>query len=391
MSQGGFILKPRKGNLKLIFARLTIGFLASILVFITVTQAASVTDLENQRDTLSRNAARAQTQADVAKQKVSSLSDQIDSLNQDIANSQSKISDLNSQISSTQASISDLNTQIEQTNKDLVVQENNQNSALATIYETTGQSPLALLGGGNISDAVDQDAYLEALETSIESTMKHINDLKASLDSQRNDLNSKQKSLSDAKQSLVDLQGSLVAQKNQQTQLKNLTADQAASYEAQAKSLQAEATKVSSQIYALRAQQSGSISGTGLGYPYSSIDAPDPWGFLTRECTSYVAWYWNVVLGKSFVRGGGPTGTGNATNFPTLARNQGYSVSSTPRVGAIISWSSSYLMPYGHVAIVQAVNGDGTINVSEYNWIQYSGDQRSNVSPSKYGSYSYIY
>jgi surface antigen len=98
------------------------------------------------------------------------------------------------------------------------------------------------------------------------------------------------------------------------------------------------------------------------------------------------------MLGKSWQRGEGPTGTGDATNWPNLARRQGYSVSSTPHIGAIISWNAGSLTSgYGHVAIVEKINTDGTIDVSEYNWTPLSYDYRKNVDPGDYGSYSYIY
>lgn len=127
----------------------------------------------------------------------------------------------------------------------------------------------------------------------------------------------------------------------------------------------------------------------GSGYPFGGIDQPDPWGFLTRECTSYAAWYWNSVLGKDFINT--RPGSGSAYNWPALARDQGYSVSSNPRINAIISWQQSASMPYGHVAIVERVNSDGTIDVSEFNWRPYVYTYRSGVNPSRYGSYSYIY
>lgn len=49
-------------------------------------------------------------------------------------------------------------------------------------------------------------------------------------------------------------------------------------------------------------------------------------------------------------------------------------------------------MPYGHAAWVIAVNGNGTIDVEEYNWTTERGySKRTNVNPSYYGSARYIY
>jgi surface antigen len=90
-------------------------------------------------------------------------------------------------------------------------------------------------------------------------------------------------------------------------------------------------------------------------------------------------------------------GSGSAYNWPALAGDpqNGYSVSSTPRVGAIISWNRP-MYPndqWGHVAIVEGVNSDGTIDISEYNYL-YSErfSRRLGVNPADEGvSYSYIY
>jgi surface antigen len=74
-----------------------------------------------------------------------------------------------------------------------------------------------------------------------------------------------------------------------------------------------------------------------------------------------------------------------------LAGLNGVSVHSSPKIGGIISWQKSSLMPYGHVAIVEGINADGTIDLSEMNWTPYAYSYRKNVSPGYYGSFSYIY
>jgi surface antigen/pimeloyl-ACP methyl ester carboxylesterase len=51
--------------------------------------------------------------------------------------------------------------------------------------------------------------------------------------------------------------------------------------------------------------------------------------------------------------------TGNASDWDDLARNAGIHISSTPQIGAIAQWE------YGHVAVVEKVNSDGTIVISE--------------------------
>ena len=60
---------------------------------------------------------------------------------------------------------------------------------------------------------------------------------------------------------------------------------------------------------------------------------------------------------------------GNASSWAISARAAGYRVDSTPTVGAIAQWNSgaagsSY---WGHVGIVESINGDGTITITDMN------------------------
>lgn len=97
------------------------------------------------------------------------------------------------------------------------------------------------------------------------------------------------------------------------------------------------------------------------------------YGFLPKQCTSYAAWALNQE-GIKFI----DTGNGNAKNWPDLARKQGLSVTDKPQVGSVASWPS--MGQYGHVAKVEAVNKDGTINVSEMNYQPGKFTVRNNVS-----------
>jgi len=100
------------------------------------------------------------------------------------------------------------------------------------------------------------------------------------------------------------------------------------------------------------------------------------YGFLPKQCTSYAAWYLNNVEGKTFV----DTGNGNAKNWGELAKKQGFSVTGAPAVGSVAVWPT--MGSYGHVAVVDSVNSDGTINVSEMNYQPGKYTKRSSVSTS---------
>lgn len=97
-----------------------------------------------------------------------------------------------------------------------------------------------------------------------------------------------------------------------------------------------------------------------------SIDGSigDPWGFVFRNCTSFVAWRLHErngmgAFGNHF-RG---EHWGNAENWDDVARRLGYRVDSVPAIGAVAQTDAGRV---GHVAWVSAI-GPGTVTVEEYN------------------------
>jgi surface antigen len=56
---------------------------------------------------------------------------------------------------------------------------------------------------------------------------------------------------------------------------------------------------------------------------------------------------------------------GNAGQWGSEASAAGITTSSQPQVGAIAQWNASGAMPYGHVAVVEQVNSNGTVLISE--------------------------
>lgn len=82
------------------------------------------------------------------------------------------------------------------------------------------------------------------------------------------------------------------------------------------------------------------------------------------ECTWY-AFERRAELGKA-VSGS----WGDAKNWASQASAQGLSVNNSPSVGAIMQSHAHTNGAYGagHVAVVESVNGDGSITVSEMNW-----------------------
>jgi surface antigen len=119
------------------------------------------------------------------------------------------------------------------------------------------------------------------------------------------------------------------------------------------------------------------------GYPYASYYGPgtnptgsywtdssgndtSPYGYNYRNCTDYVAW----KLQSLGVTDAKTRGLGNGGQWADNAQGRaGVSVSTTPSVNSVGVKVSTTSDPFGHVTFVEAVNSNGTLTVSEYNWV----------------------
>jgi len=65
-----------------------------------------------------------------------------------------------------------------------------------------------------------------------------------------------------------------------------------------------------------------------------------------------------------------PAGLGDAYQWLANARAKGLQTGSTPVVGSVVVYGQGHgYSNFGHVAVVQSINGDGTFNVSEMNFL----------------------
>jgi surface antigen len=89
---------------------------------------------------------------------------------------------------------------------------------------------------------------------------------------------------------------------------------------------------------------------------------------------------------------GRPVGSfwGNASTWASYARGSGYLVNNTPAVGAVMQDSYS-AGGYGHVAVVESVNGDGSIYVSEMNYAGWNVKSYRTLSAGEASRYNYIH
>lgn len=112
---------------------------------------------------------------------------------------------------------------------------------------------------------------------------------------------------------------------------------------------------------------------------YSTSSNPMPWGW----CTWY-AWQWRYEHGNPL-----PGGLGNARYWAGQLAAKGYATGREPAYGAVFVSQAGY---YGHVGIVTAVNGDGTIEITDMNGQAGWGRVGTRtVQQSEWGSWVFVY
>lgn len=328
-------------------------------------------------------AARLGQQAKTLETELASLAAQKATIQAQVDLSQAKYDKLIHDIAETERQIED--------NKDALGQ------IIADMYVDGSITPLEMLASAdNIGEYVDQQEYRSSIQSNLTETIDRINVLKKQLEGQKvavEQVLADQKSQRDA----------LAAKEAEQAKLLADTQGQEASYQSLSSERQAQVNSLRQQQQAAiqaRLQQSGA-GGSAVagdpgrgGYPNDLASSDyynpvvDPWGMYSRQCVSYTAW--KVYQKNHYMPYWG--GRGNANQWPGNADAAGIPRGSEPRersVGVISSGA------YGHVVWVEHVNGDGTINISQYNeyvpglgWGQYS--ERYNVPASTYDTYIYF-
>lgn len=300
-------------------------------------------------------------------QQAAALSAQADTLQNEIANLNAQKATIQSQIDLSQAKYDKLIHQIAETEKKIADNKDALGQIIADMYVDGSITPLEMLASSsNISDYVDQQEMRSSVQDNLSRTIDEINTLKKQLEGQKIDV---ERVLADQKAQ----RDALAAKEAEQAKLLSDTQGQEAAYQQLASDRNTQVANLRSQqaaamAAAAAASGSSNIGGGsvgGGGYPgvwaYAEQDTlVDNWGLYNRECVSYTAW--KVASTGRYV----PhfNGAGHANQWPSTAARSGISSGSTPVAGSVAIW---YVGIYGHAMYVEAVNGDGTITVSDYN------------------------
>lgn len=340
-------------------------------------------------------ASEAERRAADAAENAKTLAGEVERLN-------AEISSLEADIAANQAIAADLSQQISENEQKLALQQ----SALAKLLEKSyredkeGTDVIVLLAGSeSIGDFAEKRTRQNAVETQISISTKAIKSLKENLQSQ--------------KQSVDALISSAESKRNEITDKRNQQNTLIAKYEANAEAYANDAATaretMQQEIAAEIARyNSGGVVGNGINsYPYGG-DCPDytytaiangdsKYGGYVCQCTSYAGWkayeaFGVVISGwghaRSWIGAGGvsKTARGRDGNY------HAYRVDRNPSAHTVAVGTSG---EYGHVMWVESVNGNGTINLTEYNNTASAASHREGDFGARYnvdaGAYVYIH
>jgi surface antigen len=371
--------KPFKSKLNVGVLALSGALVVSATCIPTLRQVVMADSLQDQINSLNAQNATARSTVNSLQAQAASYQDAIDQLQAQINGLQSSIDANQAQQAVVQQQIVDAQNQINQEKAFLA-------SDVKAMYVDGTPTTLEVLATSkNLSDFVDKQQYRTTVQNKLQDTLKKIAALQAELQAKKVQVD---QLLGEEKSQ----QNQLAGAQSQQAGLLNMNQSQQADYNAQIKAN-------SSQISSLRAQQAAANSklGSGLiagdpghgGYPSKWANAAqdstlDSWGLYNRECVSYTAWRVYDTYGYMPYWGG----VGNANQWPGDARAAGIATGSTPKANSVAIWNVGV---YGHAMWVEAVNSDGSLWVSQYNY-SYNGQySEMAVSASQARTFTYIY
>ena len=399
-----------------------------VLSNVSYVAVISANDIDSQIEAKNQEISSLTEQQAAAQQQVDNIQAQVD----EIVAEQAKLNEENARLESESAS---LEAEIERLSADIVSRDGalKEQARSAQVDASASSYINTILDSKSIVDAVSrvnamreivtannrmleqqktdkeaivekQKANQEAIKTLAANRQKLEDDAQV-LEVRQAELKAAQLNLAAEKATAEDEKSALLAEKSAAEEAARQAAARQAAYEAQQVALaQQQAASIVStpvaqsstetvvtssqsqvveQSTTVSTPSNSSSSSSSLSSSAASNNARyDASSYPVGECT------WGVKSQLSWV---GPY-WGNANQWVASARAEGFSVGTTPQVGAVAVWDGG---PYGHVAVVTAVESSTNIQVSESNYMgrRYIGNHRGwfNPTTTSEGTVYYIY
>ena len=399
-----------------------------VLSNVSYVAVISANDIDSQIEAKNQEISSLTEQQAAAQQQVDNIQAQVD----EIVAEQAKLNEENARLESESAS---LVAEIERLSADIVSRDGalKEQARSAQVDASASSYINTILDSKSIVDAVSrvnamreivtannrmleqqktdkeaivekQKANQEAIKTLAANRQKLEDDAQV-LEVRQAELKAAQLNLAAEKATAEDEKSALLAEKSAAEEAARQAAARQAAYEAQQVALaQQQAASIVSipvaqsstetvvtssqsqvveQSTTVSTPSNSSSSSSSLSSSAASNNARyDAKSYYVGECT------WGVKSQVSWV---GPY-WGNANQWVASARAEGFSVGTTPQVGAVAVWGGG---AYGHVAVVTAVESSTNIQVSESNYLgrRYIGNHRGwfNPTTTSEGTVYYIY
>ena len=399
-----------------------------VLSNVSYVAVISANDIDSQLEAKNQEISSLTEQQAAAQQQVDNIQGQVD----EIVAEQAKLNEENSRLESESASLA---AEIERLSADIVSRDGalKEQARSAQVDASASSYINTILDSKSIVDAVSrvnamreivtannrmleqqktdkeaivekQKANQEAIKTLAANRQKLEDDAQV-LEVRQAELKAAQLNLAAEKATAEDEKSALLAEKSAAEEAARQAAARQAAYEAQQVALAQQqaasivsipvaqsstetvvtssqsqvveqSTTVSTPSNSSSSSSSSSSSAASNNASYNASSYP------VGECT------WGVKSQLSWV---GPY-WGNANQWVASARAEGFSVGTTPQVGAVAVWVGG---AYGHVALVTAVESSTNIQVSESNYMgrRYIGNHRGwfNPTTTSEGTVYYIY
>ncbi|MDR0397964.1 MAG: CHAP domain-containing protein [Candidatus Nomurabacteria bacterium] len=304
--------------------------------------------IQKEVDEYNRRAAELGAQADTLQNKVNELNNQA--------------ATIQAQIDLSQARHDKLVEQIEKTKKEIAETEDTLGYIVVDKAMSSKITPIErLASSGNLAKYIDEETQRNALSDSLADMVTQIENLQKQLNKQKKEV---EQILADQKAQ----KEALVAKRAEQQELLDKTKGDENTYRNLVNSNNARINELRAAQRAANASKGGTVQSGDPnkgGYPAYLANAcqdciVDPWGMYNRECVSYAAWKVHQTYGNMPYWGG----RGNANQWASSARADGFTVSSVPKAKTVGFWYAGY---YGHVVWVEQVDGN-RLYVSQYNY-----------------------
>lgn len=294
--------------------------------------------------------------AAAAEQAAASAAASAQTLEGEVERLNAEIAALEADIAANQAIANDLAAQIGTNEEKLGLQQ----AALAKLlvnmhFEDEPDAILLLAGSSSLGDYAERQSRQNTAKTQVAASAEAVRELKEELEAQK-------AKVDDLIASSEFMANEATTKRNQQNALKEKYQNDSEAY---ARDAVAAREKMQEEIRAeMRHTQGNGTVGNGYNtYPFAGNCPGDDSMYIVIggyvcQCVSYTAWkvqeFWGIYISN----------WGNASDWGRYAAANGYVVDNNPTPFSVGYSEAGY---YGHVVWVESVNGNGTINLTEYN------------------------